>query len=515
MDKTLKCKKCFSPTELSVIFYSCNHRYCYQCLRHSVKIQQILNFDKHDIIDVNCICGKGTASCYYDGFYSSLSLPPVVMQSSSNKNGTINLYNSRIRARNKEIEKDVSSISKMIKDHIKEEITLTNNKIDYLILYLNDAKVVYQEKMEALNKRLLGLLQIIKSVMTESEYYCDINNASFNKVKENINFIPEVYKQSKEEKDSLLNYLLKEIKLMKSNNINETVFSADIEKVDAKAIEKVLQGHDNTIWTLVELPDSTLASGSYDSTICLWNILQQEPIQTLTGHKAKITSLCVLKDGMLASGSSDTTIILWMRKNTQYVHYHVLYGHSSSVNAIIQINPDQLISCSHEINIWDIKSSFSVIMLLETYKHPVTCLSYLNTGGFASGSYENIYLWSDNYQCQGIMKENGHYVTCVVHLNDYLASGAYDKTIRLWKNKQLAKTLKEHTSSIWTLFRISKVKFGSSSTNEIIIWDLNNFVSLVIINEKSYALIKLKSNNLAYGSYDNKIKVLNTEAYYE
>ena len=60
---------------------------------------------------------------------------------------------------------------------------------------------------------------------------------------------------------------------------------------------------------------------------------------------------------------------------------------------------------------------------------------------------------------------------------------------------------------------MNKVKLCSSSSNEIIIWDMNKFVSLVVIQEHNYALIKLKNGRFAYGCYDNKIKILNTDEY--
>ena len=56
----------------------------------------------------------------------------------------------------------------------------------------------------------------------------------------------------------------------------------------------------------------TLASGSGDNTIKLWNTKDGSLIRTLTGHTYTVTSLAVLQDGItLASGSDDNTIKLW------------------------------------------------------------------------------------------------------------------------------------------------------------------------------------------------------------
>ena len=74
-----------------------------------------------------------------------------------------------------------------------------------------------------------------------------------------------------------------------------------------------LEGHTDKINSVAFSPDgTTLASGSNDRTIRLWNATTGFHQQTLTGHTSSIYDISFIQDGQtLASKSNDGTIRLW------------------------------------------------------------------------------------------------------------------------------------------------------------------------------------------------------------
>ena len=71
--------------------------------------------------------------------------------------------------------------------------------------------------------------------------------------------------------------------------------------------------HPNTIHDVAFGSDGrTLASGSNDGTVHLWDIATGSLVDTLTGHHGSVNSVAFSPDGStLASGSDDGTVLLW------------------------------------------------------------------------------------------------------------------------------------------------------------------------------------------------------------
>jgi WD40 repeat protein len=101
-------------------------------------------------------------------------------------------------------------------------------------------------------------------------------------------------------------------KTLASGSLDQTVILWDVES--QKMIGQPLRGHQAFIYNVAFSPDGkTVASASFDQTIILWDIATHESIgQPLRGHSSVVWSVAFSPDSKtLASASGDSSIIFW------------------------------------------------------------------------------------------------------------------------------------------------------------------------------------------------------------
>ncbi|MFN6438678.1 MAG: ribosome assembly protein 4, partial [Nostoc sp. DedSLP01] len=117
--------------------------------------------------------------------------------------------------------------------------------------------------------------------------------------------------------------------------LQQAVYLKPNEKKENRAIEvNTLEGHSSTVFSVGFSPDSkTLASGSYNKTIKLWDVSTGKAIKTLSEHSNSVNSVVFSPDSKtLASASADNTIKLWDVSTGKAIK--TLSEHSNSVNSV-------------------------------------------------------------------------------------------------------------------------------------------------------------------------------------
>jgi F-box/WD-40 domain protein MET30 len=116
---------------------------------------------------------------------------------------------------------------------------------------------------------------------------------------------------------------------------------------------KILRGHSNGVMCL-QFDDNILATGSYDSTIRIWNIDTGECLRILRGHSSGVRAL-QFDDTKLISGSMDHDVRVWNWRTGECMS--VMHGHDAGVIAVnFQGNILVTGSVDKTVKIWNFKT---------------------------------------------------------------------------------------------------------------------------------------------------------------
>ena len=280
-----------------------------------------------------------------------------------------------------------------------------------------------------------------------------------------------------------LEYLLAEIALL----------SKPMEVVTGP-LKAIFEGHTDFISSVAFSPDGqTLASGSRDDTIRLWNVPKMQHNTTLIGHTDDVTSIVFSSDGQtLVSVSWDGTIRLWDLHNPE--NNRILEAHSKSkafrfgLTSIAFSSDGQTLAGGgadagdgpdYDLRLWDVQTG----QLKKTFTghvNRVTSIAFSPNGQMlASGSEDKtIRLWNSQ---TGKLKKTltGHTqsVESIAFSPDgqTLASGSRDSTVRLWNPQtgKLKTTLTGYTNWVGPLAFSpdGEILAGSSHDQRIRLWN--------------------------------------------
>ncbi|EGJ34960.1 MULTISPECIES: caspase family protein [Moorena] len=285
---------------------------------------------------------------------------------------------------------------------------------------------------------------------------------------------------------------------------------------------RTLIGHTETVHSVSFSRDGqTLASGSYDNTIKLWDPKTGKVIRTLIGHTEVVRSVSFSRDGQtLASGSDDNTIKLWNLETGKTIR--TLIGHTETVMSVSFSRDGQTLasgSTDNTIKLWDPKTG-EVIRTLIGHTGRVNSVSFSRDGQtLASESDDHtIKLWNLETGAEiHTLQGHDHFFRSVSFSRDgqTLASGGSDHIIKLWdpKTGEVIRTLIGHNDDVMSVsFSPDGQTLASGSDdNTIKLWNLETRREIRTLKGHDHVVHSVSfsrdGQTLASGSFDNTIKL--------
>jgi len=214
----------------------------------------------------------------------------------------------------------------------------------------------------------------------------------------------------------------------------------------------VLQtGHLSAVFTLSFSPDGkTLATGSVDHTIKLWDVATGKEVKILTGHAGIITSVAFLnQDDYLISASQDGTIRIWSNKNNIS---RVLYVQQSDIHSVCLSSDGQTLA---------VGSGNGSIKIINKNTGKI-----INDIPAHSGSVKKVLYYDDS---------------------KYLVSAGEDKVIKIWdisSGKEI-RNLEGHTNSIndLAISQDNKILASCDWDSKIILWNILHGYEIYAISD--------------------------------
>ncbi len=234
-------------------------------------------------------------------------------------------------------------------------------------------------------------------------------------------------------------------------------FDTSVHVWDATTGNNVLvyTGHANKVLSVAFSSDGTrIASGGVDATVQIWNAETAGTLLTYTEHTNTIRSVAWSPRAggkFIASGSSDMTVKVWdAARRTTFFTYT---GHTAAVNSVSwAIDATHVASASDTtVHVWDYTLNGANPVIYRGHTKEVRTVQWSPDSTFiASGGFDNsVQVWKPTGA--KVLTYSGHsdVVNEIAWSPDgkYIASASNDGTIQIWDAFTGSRLLMLHTSA--------------------------------------------------------------------
>jgi len=211
---------------------------------------------------------------------------------------------------------------------------------------------------------------------------------------------------------------------------------------------------------------------------------------TLEGHRDRVLSVAFdPQGGTLASGSADATVKLWDARSGNLLR--TLEGHDRWVDSVAFNPQGGVLASGSEVRLWDMRSD-KLLRTLEGHGGRVLSVAFDPQGGTLANSKSDhpVKLW-DARSGKLLRTLEGHrdwvYSVAFDPQGGTLASGGDDTTVKLWdvRNGKLLRTLEGHTSvvDIVTFSKDGRLLASKSDDDTIRLWSCETWETVAVIPE--------------------------------
>lgn len=263
-----------------------------------------------------------------------------------------------------------------------------------------------------------------------------------------------------------------------------------VSSFDALVDEKKLEGHKGIVTCLEMTGDESLASGSEDKTIKIWDLSKFACVKTLEGHTGYVKCLKRISKNFLASGGSDSAIRIWNLKKFECTDE--LKAHTGSVTSL-EVFKDKIVSTSWDkmIFLWSVNllsGKGRLVTKMSGHNGAVTCLLAFSGKLVSASVDQTVRVWNGNAEIKKFADGNLK-INCMLKLSDnVIASGCKNGVVKIWylDGKKDSVCMKAHEGEVLTLEKMNLEYFASGGDDGFIkFWRTDDFKLYKIINTRA------------------------------